>query len=361
MTASKKAIRFRWNNYSQPNSGMVKTFNFITQIIDECGMVRLSDEEFIGQSGTFVEEAPGVGETVIDYEITTNLFDSLGYNVWKHPNKNLYIKVNYLVHGNINDRFGLCVSYEIGTEISGGVFVGETINVRPLSNTQESTASSYKTSPEALLSKYLDCFAYMDEDCFWIGSEPQVITLDNSSHNTRNSLTRAPTNISPLSFGVFYSETGNICVIYSQAVFHPSGLNSNSSINGSGSYNGYSGGELTQYFGHRTIRCYLKSGEGSFQFQNGLPICTFNNSNISSDKDGVRVTQAQAIISGNQNKFDIGFINGAAAPDLSKLYVDLDGSGEKPYKVMKSFGSATPDFCGSTLEDIAVLLLPWSE
>lgn len=358
MTTSRKAIRLRWDQTSQPDSGKVESFNLITDLIDECGMVRLSDEEFSGQAGKFVEEDPGDGETAIGQD-GPGQFYSFGYNAWRHPNRELYIRVNYLNHGpsgSPNYRFGLAVSLDIGTEISGGEFVGQTVNIRPLSSSPTGVTSSYNPSTISLKNTYLDCFAYLDKDCFWVGSEPQVITL-TPQNSYYNSYVRAPTGVSPLSFGVFYNELGDFSVIYSEEVNY---INDTGIIDGVTVY-GYSGGSISGFLGQRTIRCYLKSVDGAFDFQIGFPLCTFNNVGISSDEVGVRATQAQAIINSKQTKFNIGFINGNAATDLTTLYLDLDGNGERPYKVMKSFGSATPDFWGATLEDVAVLLLPWSE
>lgn len=356
MATARKSIKLRWGLATVTTTNMVESFNLITDLIDDCGMTRLTNEEFSGQAGLFVEEDPDEGETVPEV-VTSGTFVTIGYNVWKHPKKELYLKVNYINHGNGSDRAGVCVSFDIGTEILNGEFKGETINVRPLAQTQTSQSSTYRINTNSLITKQLDCFAYMDDECFWVCSEPQVITLDSNTNSSNRFLTKAPTNISPLGFGVFYDDQNNLSVIYSQLVQTSTYT---SSLNGTNIY-GYFGGTTESFIGQRTIRAYLKEVDGPFNFQKGFPLCTFNNVGVASDEQGVRVTQAQAIFDSKIKKLNFGFMNGNAATDLSTLYIDFDGSGEKPYKVMKGFGSATPDFWGSTLEDVTVLILPWSE
>lgn len=350
------SIRFRTGNGSLEN--LVNAGNDLFAAFEAVGMEPVSDEEYPGQCGTLVTEDPGVGETLAVYG-NSAWRGSVYFNVYKHPNINLYIKANVYDTGfPYGTHRAVTVNYQLFWEIQSGV-AKNPITVDPFNGGQGTSASH--NSIGNITNSSVPLYASLSNDHFWISS---VGVLSSSIYLAYNARYAAVKNChSPIS--VF--RAGDKIIISTAQAKYINAQHTLYGLSGYGSTNPDTDQRLS------AARYWVSEGEGlPFTFVGGGSCGQLNNPQFPSTSEGLRVQRAGIVIAGDYVEPDFGFVSYGAVESGDLLTVDLDGAGPRKYRVAGGFGSqnSSPVVFSNNTGDhesafpdsmFSVAILPWNE
>jgi hypothetical protein len=312
-------------------SGLAETFNKFTEALLGCGLLAVSADEVPGQAGAFVTGTPGEGETQVTLG-TTAAKTVCGFNVFKHPVRDISITVNYLDIGfSAGSRAGFV---ECSVNQSGGS------SCLTLANNMSIPLTTISADSVPL-------FAACGDDFLWFYVKPGNV-LSMMSTNGYYSLPSK--SLFGSGFGVFCSEEDPdvLCALCGILM----------STYGTAPYYG------PQSFSVLPDVCATRywTFDGSLwqARRNGAMGGLFDPSVTPCD-GGVRVGRATGVVGGAMRRFNFGFVNTGAVNDGDILQCDLTGGGAQKYRACFGLGPSTPSYYGATINDLAGPILPWPD
>lgn len=309
---------------SNPSSTVVQTLNSLFNLFDLSGMIQVADDEFVGQSGIF-SATEQVGFTTL-IRPATNSTGVLGYKVYRHPSLNIYIKVTCLETMLYNTTSSIIhFRYQFSTKLDGSggfdsAFTSPDVDVLLPINSGHNVTNSY--IPTDLLPIVVSC----GPDHFWV-TRKQGLVLKTAITNTA----RFPSPyIDLFSIGVFSSQTNQniLCVVRPQ------------NISGS-MFSGITGETTSTSNSDFSGLRYLTSVDGSWSERKNCAAGYLIDAELTNTEKGVRVVQAELIVSGKSNRFNFGFVNSLVLQEHAVANVNLNGV-SNDYLFAPSMGSASP-------------------
>lgn len=338
MGTSVKQIYFRTSSVDYASlQDVANHFNTITAAFLECGMLPVSADDYPGQAGTFVTTTPGAGETQIVAAAANSGNNVYGYNLFKHPVMSLYVLVRYSVHKapSYAYRYGNCI-FNVFRRLEDE---GSATTIYPMDNNSAYNAD-YAAIKNGAKFLHLSC----DNDSFWVYSESAI----NYAYHS-NSYAFNGGNISNYTLAVFSSreDPESICVVSSDncelvSTAYVTGP-SVTSANSTGVKVAVSAGSAYPF---------VQAPRGS--------ICTLVDPAEPAANSATRIARAEKIINGQRCSFDFAWINAAAMNDLATATLDIHGEGAKQYIALRGFGSGGAYRWNSTLNSVAMPLMPWN-
>lgn len=318
------------DNLHVSSATIVQTFNSIHALMLQSGMIKVADDEFAGQAGIYSTNG-AVGTTLVNAATskTTNGWDTIGYNVYRHPQLGFYIQIR-AEHYLGKSAYSFCAPfYWIGTKLSDGGFdsTKQARYIRSYSFERISSQSSLSYSDLSL--ETLPITISCGPDHFWIARKGgygtnQSTTLSNASFPNKT--------LDFFSLGVFASlkDPSILLVVEPQSAYEISGSN------------GLVG---QRYYATEEIPAIVyQSFDGSvWRAEHNGCAGFLNDPSKSNTKKGIRVTQAEVIINGEDHRFNFGFLSNGVVSEFSEFSLNLIGV-EGAYKSIPSLGSAGPSF-----------------
>lgn len=329
------------NNQQNSTASLVLAANTIHDMVVQSGMIQVADDEFTGQAKTFSETAGAELTQVV--RVTTLGSNLMGYKVYKHPNLDLYVKINYLdLLVSKPDKGFFAMSYQLSPVLSGGAFDASKQSPVYVPNyTNFGNNGSHLDNNLEIGSKPITISCGVDH--FWISRKDGLRT-----NATKNYASFPNDRVDPLSFAVVSSTSDNnaLCIILPQlpgAYYYSDG------------YDGatLAGGAAPVIEGIR----YYSGLSGSWAYQGKCVAGYLINPQVSTTANGIRVAQAELIILGERYSFNFCFLNGGALAAFSAAKINLTGITQK-YQALPSFGTASHAASAATLSDISVMALP---
>src|SRR5690554_2418926 len=170
-----------------------ETFNNITDLFTEVGMIHVSEEDYPGQAGKFVTGTPNGWETqlVTPASITQRTLE--GVNLFRHPIIPGYFLVSYIVDCVSNSWRGNFYEITAYTDLVEGELQGFPSTV--YRNFRLGTSAS-GTADDT----FHPMFASLGDDHFWIGTESLLYT-PYYAHSTIAPVLITPTTL--IGFALF--------------------------------------------------------------------------------------------------------------------------------------------------------------
>ena len=339
MSTVRGSVRIR--DRSNVTAGLlVETFNTISGLIKDSGMIQVADDEYLGQSKTYSKDG-GVGFTKI--EVLTSSFDtrSCGYKVYKHPALNFYIKVTdgYVIQSS-GPMIYAKIWYQISTQLNGsGGFVSSRSSsvIYPLS--LEPNTPAIESHPNDFVNKSLTVSC--GDSYFWIAGSGGI-------HTTKTTTTaKLPDIIDWLGIGVFASQSDNsiLCCVAPQQISSTTSL-------------GVLGANLNSYDEKACLRYFIHSNGVWSSQKNGAAGC-LSNASSGSSVDGIRVTQSEIVVNGLYHRFNFGFINAVMLNYSDVVNINLTGVTGK-YQPLPAMGYADHSANNSSASDNSIVVFPVS-
>lgn len=321
---------------------LVSTFNNLHQLITQSGMIQVADDEYIGQAKTFALTS-GVGLTNISSVRTGEGAGAVGaivagYKVYRHPSLALYVKVNFESYiARANYAGYTTVSYQVANSLELGGF----------KKNNESKVFSFNHQDSNILEAVIDFNAYMvtvscGADHFIISKSDGVKAAINST----NYMSFPYGSIDMIGIAIIASSNDNskLCIIQPQKV---SGVGSVGYYADPVSSSDLSAISYTVFDNTWSDR---KNGSAG----------NIKDPKITSTSEGIRVSQAELVISGSYHRFNFGFVPAVALNNNEVVIINLSGI-PQPYLSAASFGSAGHAPTKVSITELSTILLPLDE
>ena len=302
------------------DAGVVATANTILNAINDVGMVRVSETDYVGQHAGLVltDPPPQKWKKYVKQSAAGSVTHI--FQVFKHPTLNLFVKVAIGTRaiGSSLSPMHMWVSYTIFSSIANGAENGESIVVSPhLHGNSQVSENQYPFTT-------LNLKVYCDDNTFWIATEPSIFCSSIAS----NILSFMP--FSPLAMLIQKSDLNSILILTSP--YHTSTY-----IGGSESNTN------PDMYPFSPRRWTLKGGTFLKFAAFGSSFSILPEHMAASNKYGIRVhrssfTDAQ----GEKHTMNFGTVNASAAPANTAVEVDLTGGGPTTYMVSDGFGTTFP-------------------
>ena len=333
------SIRVRDSQANSANA-IAEFGNTLFKMFSAVGMIKLLDAEDGGQCRKLVTTiSDSTTETLVTLSANTAAV-LVGYQVFRHPKLNLCIKVMIYDIGYQTSSRYCGVRYQVKRNANDNNPVDFTQNMQGLSNV---------ISTNYLRSNYAPIYSYMDDDCFWIGSDQHLVGT-----NTSITYSYPLDGMSFASLCICRDDTAAKNLIFS---------NSNYILSSDGAYDATSFSAYTATLGRDLITYSHDIASDTFSAFNTAGVFSkLQNPYISSNEKGIRVDRASAILSGKTYWFNFGTINGAVLDNGAHVHINLNGETPQFYKCLKTFGSMimTPANTHTNALTLA-LMLPWVE
>lgn len=344
MTAVTKTIYTRPQNRISAQQ-ICDNANTIFSAISESGMIQVPHGDYSGQCDSLVVSATANAKDIVVPEPTTSSETLInGYKVFRHPNKNYYVRVEI---GSEGDGAGrrLCVRTYLAHSLNGtGGFSGTTANVSVKTNNY-AYATNYL--PNGTYNKALTLKVSTGTDHFVM-----VASFDFYAYTTNSaSYFNGYTGISTIALAVIGSK---INPRYS-VVFYPRTGGWNSSY-----FEEYTNSSLTESDCQLQRKWLIDHQTNSLSYLGaGQSVNMMTETGTVSDINGVRVTQAYFTVEGEIVPLSMGCVHAGAVTDMGAVTIDIDGNGERNYFSSYGMGPCNWVPYNQPLIRIPVLLLPY--
>lgn len=330
--------------------------NLINDLMVNVGMIRLSNTEFLGQSGVATHLTPNEGETQIIKPSGSSTTDLIKY-AYKHPVLDVYVKIDFRLTRYMQNTIQLdkmSTTYTvfrniINGEISGDSFTYRTSNVSPAALL--GGVANYITGD-------ISVFAYCDDDGFWIASNPTAAVSPNIAASAN-----AMANFAPICFLIQRDiESNHILLMGGQHIAGTSsGSSPTDSIYGADvrGINGIVGQMPCTWFTKPTNKTITRTGATV------NPFTTLPQPNVANKNGAVRVFAAETHWQDESiSTWNFGTVNNGAMTDGAVGLIDLLGTGSpREYMAIKGFGPVVDTVATTQAyynpNDHLQLLLPW--
>lgn len=319
-------------------SNLVLSFNTMHDLVVSSGMVQVADDEYIGQAKIFSENA-GVGLTQVVRQVSVQGLAVKGFKVYKHPSLSFYIKINFIDYIlRANEQGFVSFSYQVCDLLVLGAF--DVSRESPVFSFQKLGVSN--PSVTALNYAKTAITASCGVDYFWIARQQGF----NAQNNDLNSRSFASNYIDPIGIGIFSSSKDNavLCITTGQEV---ASIDTNFA---------YSSPANSKYI---TGINYTSYSDGLWTKKPSCSAGYLLDTETPNTENGIRVAQALLVISGQQHRFNFGFINASILPEFEVVNINLSGISQS-YQHIPSIGSASPSYTSAAKSSLCSVLMPIS-
>lgn len=350
MGVASAAIRLR---ATQANTlaCFIETANALWQSIEDAGMQPVSQAQYLGQTGRLTSTTPGPGQTQLTALGTTTGIGVTYYNVYKHPNLDVYVKIM------VNDA-GLSTTGHRWAHIRSEFFIdldGAGAHVATTAVLVEAVFVPYLSavginlaSPGGLPETYRNLHVNVDANSFWFACNP--FTVGQVGASVYGPFYYYSPGTCLLGAGLFAATDGSgAMLLTAPASVSNWQSGSNVGVFYSGMTNG-SNATVNNNFQHTAQRYWSREPAAkAWSFRGGATAGFVLDSVQPSDADGLRVQQARVYIAGARREFNFGFIPVTAAAEEAVIAMNLAGDMVRNYKVVKGFGPSNPGIAGGTV------------
>lgn len=330
-------IYLREGSTGNTAQGLASSFNTMTKLVMDAGMLAVSDADYPGQAGNFVAGSPLPGETDVGFGRTAGGHIVVGERLFKHPTSSIYLRIKYIDYGHNGSASRQSTFF---FSVARALVSGALVNLSPDVAAQGAYPStSGSVSQSHLPFQQRDIIASCGEGYIWILAKSHYV-FSNS-----NSYASYPSGATQIGFGVFESSDGEcLAIIGGQELTTVS-----ASINGFQLIGGsqYAGSRYWTFDGslwERTQNCAL-----GFLFD----------PTVSSSELGIRTGRAGRSLSGSRRHFNFGFINSGAIANDTVILTDI-GDGLQKYRSCFHMGPSSPCGGASLASDLSGPILPWA-
>ena len=326
--------------------------NLVNNLMIDVGMIRLSNTEFLGQSGIATHLPPNAGETRI-VKATGNMDADMINYVYKHPVLDVYVKVTFRFCRYQSSNYEqLLTVYTIFRDIKDGEISGDNFTHRSMYVTGESFYGGY----QYFITGDINVYMYCDDIGFWMASTPSV---NNGSNSTVSY--NCVANAAPICLLIQKDiESNNIIIMSGQYVVAPSTSTTNSlcgaDVRGA---NGIVGQMPCTWWTKPDNKSIARTGATV------KPFTTLPQPNVANKNGAVRVFAAETYWPDETiSTWNFGTTNNGAMSDGAIGLIDLLGTGSpREYIAIKGFGPVVDTVAGSPTyyrpTDHLQMLLPW--
>jgi hypothetical protein len=333
------SIRIR-DSATNSTAALCETFNTLDALILATGMLRVSDADVAGQSGTFVTGTPGDGETQITLSTTTG--ETLcGTKVYKHPSLDVYLRVSFYDVGYTTAARFAKVYYYVGTGVADGDLVPSKLSgqIEPFDTNNvaySSVVASWSTT--VIPATYTPIKASCGVDHFWIGDAGAVL------FNPAAAGAQRPFSSPHFGLGLFTSLSDP-----SKLLITAAGELATAAAGVSSPTNLATGPVAQRYWSYDGAWVTRTPGAAGALADAAYP----------SVDAGVRVAPAKLVLGGEMCTFNFGFIAASTVSDLQELTVDLVGEAQT-YVALRSMAPSNVN--GPYLPAAAMCcpIFPWA-
>lgn len=353
MTIATRQIRFQTGNnkWNRDAPQIVETFNNVTDLMLDVGMIHVDEGDYPGQAGKFVLSSPGEGETLFERNDASG-WQSYGSNLFKHPVADLYILVAYGKNGHSSWAYN-DIRFAGYRTLSGGGLLedwGEPFSLTDYSGS--STSPPGETMP-------INCMASCEDDHFWIGST--ALPYGNYPPATSTGYPQNLLPIGAIGAAFFITQHGDILALFPELRWIM--MNSASPLAAAPVWGNTTNSleyimknaQFTAALAH-DANAWLRMPEGS--------TCTLLDPARPMVENRIRVSMARAVIGERYHDFNYGFAPAGTIPDGSTIEIDF-GAGLNRYISLTGFGAGRPYqnrlVQPPLLSDTTTILLPWNE
>lgn len=332
------SIRVRRTQDDSDPESAVECFNTITAAFVGCGMLPVSSGDIPGQAGEFIAEGVAGPDQTLVVVPTASTNKLVGFNDFKHPTLNLFIRVRYMIcmHNGVS-RF-CWVGYRLRYSLDGDMAPVDPLIAEPAAH-----ANYPAKTLAAMPNTYGPLRASCGPDHFWISGDIAV------SFTPASAKFGAPFTPSLVGLGVFQSPEGALAVMSPPPVYIGNGAVGFESLTANSSTETQQG----------RFAVGMPPSEMVVPTYNGA-LHTMADHRAGMAAGGMRVAQASVMRNGLRHTFNFGWVNGLYAADGIPVEVNLIGLAQT-YVTCTGLSHGGHAHWNATDKHVSIPMLPWAD